>query len=103
MISASFWLLGILVVTVAAERIFAFYHILSIIKSFSLKATYAQLSAIEPSEMESLIENFDLKIYSERKEFSQSAKRHLQDVLKMSYQDKQDILPRHLADVQKMS
>ena len=34
---------------------------------------------------------------------AQSAKRHLQDVLKMSYQDKQDILPRHLADVQKMS
>ena len=31
------------------------------------------------------------------------AKRHLQDVLKMFYQDKQDILPRHLADVQKMS
>ena len=28
---------------------------------------------------------------------TQSAKRHLQDVLKMSYQDKQDILPRHLA------
>ena len=36
-------------------------------------------------------------------DLSQSAKRHLQDVLKMSYQDKQDILPRHLADVQKMS
>ena len=35
--------------------------------------------------------------------FSQPAKRHLQDVLKMSCQDKQDILPRHLADVQKMS
>ena len=34
---------------------------------------------------------------------SQSAKRHLQDVLKTSYQGKQDILPRHLADVQKMS
>ena len=32
-----------------------------------------------------------------------SAKRHVQDVLKMSYQDKQDILPRHLADFQKMS
>ena len=30
---------------------------------------------------------------------SQSAKRHLQDVLKMSYQDKQGMLPRHLADV----
>ena len=28
---------------------------------------------------------------------------HLQDFLKMSYQDKQDILPRHFADVQKMS
>ena len=35
--------------------------------------------------------------------FSQSAIRHLQDVLKMSYQDKEDILPRHLADVQKVS
>ena len=34
---------------------------------------------------------------------SQSAERHLQDFLKMSYQDKQDILPRHLANVQKMS
>ena len=34
---------------------------------------------------------------------SQSEKRHLQDVLKMSYQDKRDILLRHLADVQKMS
>ena len=34
---------------------------------------------------------------------SQSAKRHLQDVLKMSFQDRQDILPRHLADFQKMS
>ena len=32
---------------------------------------------------------------------TQSAKRHLQDVLKMLYQDKQDILPRHLADVQR--
>ena len=30
-------------------------------------------------------------------------KRHLQDVLKMSFQEKQDILPRHLWDVQKMS
>ena len=35
--------------------------------------------------------------------FSQSGIRHLQDVLKMSYQDKEDILPRHLADVQKVS
>ena len=26
----------------------------------------------------------------------------IQDVLKISYEDKQDILPRHLADVQKM-
>ena len=34
---------------------------------------------------------------------SQSAKSYLQDVLKMSFQDRQDILPRHLADVQKMS
>ena len=34
---------------------------------------------------------------------AQSAKKHLQDVLKISYQDKQDILPRYLADVQKMS
>ena len=30
-------------------------------------------------------------------------KRHLQDVLRMSYQEKYDILPKHLADVQKMS
>ena len=34
---------------------------------------------------------------------TQSAKKHLQDVSKISYQDKQDILPRYLADVQKMS
>ena len=34
--------------------------------------------------------------------FAQSAKRHLQDALKMSDQDKQDILTRHLTDVQKM-
>ena len=33
----------------------------------------------------------------------QSAKRHLQDGLNMSYQDKQDILPTHLPDVQNMS
>ena len=35
--------------------------------------------------------------------YTQSAKRYLQDVIKLSYQDKQDILQRHLADVQKMS
>ena len=34
---------------------------------------------------------------------TQLAKRHLQDVLKMSFQDKKDILPRHRTDVQKMS
>ena len=34
---------------------------------------------------------------------SPSAKKHLQDLLKMSFQDNQDILTRHLADVQKMS
>ena len=31
-----------------------------------------------------------------------SEKRDLQDVLKMSYQDKQDVLPRNLADTPKM-
>ena len=34
---------------------------------------------------------------------AQSAKRHLKDVLEMSFEDRQDIFPRHLADVQKMS
>ena len=33
----------------------------------------------------------------------QSSERYLQDVLKIFYQDKQDFLPRHRADVQKMS
>ena len=34
---------------------------------------------------------------------TQLAKRHLQDVLKMPFQEKKDILPRHCTDVQKMS
>ena len=48
----------------------------------------------------SVKENFDRK---KRCLSTLSAKIHLQDVLKMSYQDKKDILPRHLPDVQKMS
>ena len=40
---------------------------------------------------------------SHENKFTQSAKRHIQDVLKMFYKDKQDIRPRHIADAQKKS
>ena len=40
---------------------------------------------------------------SHENKFTQSAKRHLQDVLKIFYQDKKGIRPRHIADVQKKS
>ena len=60
---------------------------------------YIQIWNIHPQKISSRLGCFCEQVLTQ----SAKTERHLQDVLKMSYQDKQEILLRHLPHVQKMS